>query len=406
MDENKPLAISDQNPTELNGVNSGASVAAVSDKPMISGYSSVLQAVHARLGCCARNLPSSDGKQAGTTPKAPRDTAPNSMTLTLRCTLRACRGMQNCWQSSCLLPAKSLDRSIIAATARRHHTIVEYMLCLRELAEEAVEKDNGEQDATAQDIHSNIEKSKSSLKKSPELTELLSYKSTTSGMQVSQSAIDRALVRAAAIELVDEDFERRKLEKAMRVGGNTTKGLSQEPPPLPLSLPALKRARDSAFRRLMSVATVPAMDRAFCSVAASGGGKDKARMLLPSVSLRGRRSGLLRQRPLEMAVHLTLCAILEADAASNKEQLTVRAKLGKARFATTRDEGAAARGHESVAYSSGSYAMRRLRRALAAAELNGHHSLIDLMKGGTELARYDGRAVCCCLEIVQIADGT
>ena len=52
------------------------------------------------------------------------------------------------------------------------------MLCLRELAEEAVEKDNGEQDATAQDIHSNIEKSKSSLKKSPELTELLSYKST------------------------------------------------------------------------------------------------------------------------------------------------------------------------------------------------------------------------------------
>ena len=158
-------------------------------------------------------------------------------------------------------------------------------------------------------------------------------------------------MRAAAIELVDEDFERRKLEKQC-VGGNTTKGLSQEPPPLPLSLPALKRARDSAFRRLMSVATVPAMDRAFCSVAASGGGKDKARMLLPSVSLRGRRSGLLTAAATGNGevLHLTLCAILEADAASNKGAVdSVRAKLRqKARFATMARamEGAAARGHE------------------------------------------------------------
>ena len=117
-------------------------------------------------------------------------------------------------------------------------------------------------------------------------------------------------------------------------GGGGGGGNRIPPPPLsstsPPSLSALKDARDSAFRRLMSVATVPATDRAFCSVAASGGGKGKARMLLPSVSLRGRRSGLLTAAATGNGevLHLTLCAILEADAASNTGTGdSVRAKL-------------------------------------------------------------------------------
>ena len=145
----------------------------------------------------------------------------------------------------------------------------------------------------------------------------------------------------------------------------------------------------------MSVATVPATDRAFCSVAASGGGKGKARMLLPSVSLRGRRSGLLTAAATGNGevLHLTLCAILEADAASNTGTGdSVRAKLRqKARFATMARamEGAAARGHEECCIQLWELCDETAQtRALAAAKLNGHHGLIDLLKGGTEVARY------------------
>ena len=374
--------------------------AAAAARAAVPGHGSVLQAVHAQdLGAVQSMLPPRDGEHAAKpnlhtsgyhAKQHDIDAATHAAGLSGQAKMLA--------ELMPLASQKSLDRAIIAATARRHHLIVEYILCQRKLAGEAAEEEHG--DGT----HTNVKDASTSLKYFPALAELLAYRDASGGAQVSQSAIDRALVRAAAIELVDEDFERRKSQKMMHGaggggGGGGGGGNRIPPPPLsstsPSSLSALKDARDSAFRRLMSVATVPATDRAFCSVAASGGGKGKARMLLPSVSLRGRRSGLLTAAATGNGevLHLTLCAILEADAASNTGTGdSVRAKLRqKARFATMARamEGAAARGHEECCIQLWELCDETAQtRALAAAKLNGHHGLIDLLKGGTEVARY------------------
>ena len=361
----------------------------INQKSDISGtvtvaHTSVLQAVHARdLGAVQSMLPPLDGN----TEKSASGFSAKQHDIDSAMHAAGLSGQAKALAT--IMPfasQKSIDRSIIAATARRNHLIVVYILTQRRLAEEAVEK----ADQTSSD-----QKPDYVPPQSQQLTDLLEYSGTSKGAHVSQGAIDRALVRASAIELVDQDYEQRKSMKQLSRSGDAAASSSMlDYDSAGNDLASLKRDRDIAFRMLMSVSTVPAIDRAFCSVAASGGGKDKAHMLLPQVSLRGRRSGLLTAAATGNGeiLHLTLCAILEADAASSKgTEDSVRAKLRqKARFAIMARamESAAARGHEECCIQLWELCDEVAQaRTIAAANLNGHHSLIELLKGD-KIERY------------------
>ena len=131
--------------------------------------------------------------------------------------------------------------------------------------------------------------------------------------------------------------------------------------------------------------------------AAGERGRSKAEMLLPWVSLRGRRSGLLTAAATGNpdVLNLTLAAILEADAATRSGD-AVRARLReKARFSTLARamEGAASRGHEECCVMLWDLCDEKAReRGLAAASLNGHTQLVEVLKGRTKIMRVEAEA--------------
>jgi FK506-binding protein 1 len=216
---------------------------------------------------------------------------------------------------------KSLDRAMIAATARSHHHVVEYMLSKRQ---ESGDDEKGEM---------NKNTTNKNTKREPEVVG-----------RVSQSGIDRALVRAASVvpRTQSEWNSMSEAEKERRSKGGGYAGATGS---------ALVN-NDISFNALLKVSTTPAIDRAFCSVASSGTGKSKAYLLLPWVSVRGRRSGLLTAASTGNweVLQLVLGAILEAEISSvSNESDTVRARLRQeARFSTLARamEGASSRGHD------------------------------------------------------------
>ena len=238
---------------------------------------------------------------------------------------------------------KSLDRAIIAATARSHHHVVEYMLSQRTVV---VEENTAEAAAAAG--------------------------AAAGGGQVSQAGIDRALVRAASVvpRTTAEWESMTEAEKERRSQGGSQGG--GDP--------------DVSFRALLNVSTTPAIDRAFCSVASSGTGKSKAFLLLPWVSVRGRRSGLLTAATTGnwAVLQQVLGAMLEAEISSvSNESDTVRARLRQeARFSTLARamEGAASRGHDQCCELLWECCdMKSKKRSIQAAELNGHDDLVKKM---------------------------
>lgn len=304
------------------------------------GYSSILSAVHANDLSAVRDLLLA--------------TTQNDIDAALH----ACglSGSNNILEI--LMPQatqKSLDRAMIAATARSHHHVVEYMLSKRQ---ESGDDEKGEM---------NKNTTNKNTKREPEVVG-----------RVSQSGIDRALVRAASVvpRTQSEWNSMSEAEKERRSKGGGYAGATGS---------ALVN-NDISFNALLKVSTTPAIDRAFCSVASSGTGKSKAYLLLPWVSVRGRRSGLLTAASTGNweVLQLVLGAILEAEISSvSNESDTVRARLRQeARFSTLARamEGASSRGHDQCCELLWECCdIKSKKRSIQAAQLNGHDNLVRKM---------------------------
>ena len=158
------------------------------------------------------------------------------------------------------------------------------------------------------------------------------------------------------------------------------------------------------------MSTTPAVDRAFCTVASSSSGDKnhntttantdmtttttttmmsrRACILLPWVSIRGRRAGLLTAATTGNweVLQQVLGSMLEAEIASvSNEKDNVRARLRQEeKFSTFARamEGAASRGHyqccELLWVCCDEISKKR---SISAAELNGHNELVETLRG-------------------------
>ena len=314
------------------------------------GYTSILQAVHASDLTAVRGL-------TGYTTQQDVDAS-----------LHACGLCGSNQMLEILMPhatSKSLDRAMIAATARSHHHVVEYMLSQRG----AIEEDDTQKDKNTTNSKSNGEAGK-----------------------ISQSGIDRALVRAAAVvpkteqeweNMTDAEKERRRPTNGQHSNVNRRQSDGHA-----IVANTDNKNSDSSFLALLNMSTTPAIDRAFCAVASSGSGANKAALLLPWVSVRGRRSGLLTAATTGnwCVLQLVLGSMLEAeiDNVSNEKGDNVRARLRQeARFSTLARgmEGASSRGHGQCCELLWECCDDKAKeRSIAAANLNGHVDLVDTMK--------------------------
>ena len=315
----------------------------------LHGYKSILQAVHADDTHAVRGL-------TGHTSQQDVDAA-----------LHACGLAGSNTILEILMPhatAKSMDRAMIAATARSHHHVVEFMLSQKSSTVESGERIKQQHSMDTD--------------KGDDAGAGASGTTRIKVGQVSQSGIDRALVRAASVvPKTEKEWESMTdAERERRRGTNHSN-----------AVPNSSSNSDSSFRALLNMSTTPAIDRAFCSVASSGSGLSKASLLLPWVSVRGRRSGLLASATTGnwSVLQLVLGSMLEAEIDSvSKEKDNVRARLRQeARFSTLARglEAAASRGHgqccELLWECCGDEAKKR---SIAAGSLNGHVDLVSTMK--------------------------